>query len=169
MQTITDVRHRTGEVLQFNYLSGSTPGAVRTVYVVGYTGHNDAVQAYCFDRETIRNFSRSQIRNVTVVPTNKISTRLLPSNLDVIIAGYKADGKRVFHDEDRGELVVFHPPQFSHTTGRSTLLLRGPSGGVKLDVSHGPELTLYDKQGKPTRTIAQPSTLDIIDAVNGIG
>lgn len=162
--------NRTGQVLQFVYLKGSSPGSVRTVYVLGYAGHNNAIQAYCFDRQCIRNFTRAYIRQPIEVDVRRVSTDLLPSNLDEVINGYVQDGYDVFHDEEHDMVVSFKRPSYTHSVGTGVLLLRGPSGGVKLDLSHGlVELTTYDAHNNPSGTNTKPSTVDIIEAFEAVG
>lgn len=133
-----------GDIVEFNYDGGSDPGSKRVVYVLGGST-NKNIMTWDFDKETLRTFSRSKIRNVRFLEDNEykiVQLDNLPKTLiaeNCIAEDFEDEGYKVYANGD--EVVAVKPTKKNN-------LLRGYSNGkIFFDVngaSVGLEVGLID-------------------------
>jgi len=125
-----------GQIVQFVYNGGQTPGLLRTVLIK--EGDPTLVRGYDFLREEWRNFNSYNITNAKVLSADAyrvVYLNILPSTItkETVIEGFLKDGY-LAHQE--GELIyavkkdVIEPPEPTVEFENSILRVSGPGGSL---------------------------------------
>ena len=160
----------------FRYDAGSNPGALRLVVcAVGDSTGFANLQGYDIDRQAIRNFKRTEMKNLEEIQDVQIfdGTSLPKSiSLDYVAQEFGNDGYTVWLDEDEDRVVAVKQNRdtFKTFVGRvgAVLELKGHGGSqLRLEIpTHGQGVCIrvWGKNGG-NKQIANATVQEIITAM----